>query len=73
MQQKTPSFPFRRQPVRLRSELAGATGGKVVFASKPGREALRFMGGLWAVQTGIRTIRVGLSNLGILCTWRKAA
>jgi hypothetical protein len=33
----------------------------------------KFMGGLWAVQTKIRTIRVGLSNLGILCTWRKAA
>jgi len=33
----------------------------------------RFMGGLWAVRTGIQAIRVALGNLGILCKWRNAA
>jgi hypothetical protein len=46
---------------------------KGAFCTESGKGSAKFMGGLWAVQTGIRTIRVGLNNLGILCTWRKAA
>ena len=33
----------------------------------------RFMGGLWAVRTGIQAIRVALGNLCNLCKWRKVA
>jgi hypothetical protein len=33
----------------------------------------RFMGGLWAVRTEIRAIRVALGNLRNICNWCNAA
>ena len=46
--------------------------GRVLRMQESGKWP-NFMGGLWAVRTGIQAIRVALGNLGILCKWCKAA